>query len=65
MGKRSGILEHEIDFRTGSLAELDTEIRRCDMMRKISNSARNRKSLESRIHWLERVRSRHPELNQE
>jgi hypothetical protein len=63
MGKRSGVLDHEADFMKASLADLDREIARCEMMRNISGSARNRKSLESRIHWLGNVRARHPELN--
>ena len=62
MGKRSGTLDHEADFMKGSLAELDRELARCAMMRRVSASNRNRKSLESRIHWLEKVRTRHPGL---
>ncbi|HYI40326.1 MAG TPA: hypothetical protein VE053_08415 [Allosphingosinicella sp.] len=46
----------------GSLADLDRAIARCVTMRKIMTRSRNRKSLESRIHWLEQVRSRHPGL---
>jgi hypothetical protein len=63
MGKRSGILDHEADFMKGSLEDLDLEIARCVMMRNIATNTRNRKSLASRIHWLERVRSRYPAVN--
>ena len=63
MGKRSGILDHEGDFLKANLAVLDREIARCEMMWKIAGSARNRKSLESRIHWLGNVRTRHREVN--
>jgi len=62
MGKRSGTFDHEADFMKGSLADLDRAIARCVTMRKIMTRSRNRKSLESRIHWLEQVRSRHPGL---
>jgi hypothetical protein len=62
MRKRSGVPNHEADFLEGRLSELDQEIARCEMMRKIATNARNKKSLQSRIHWLQQVRSRHPEL---
>ena len=62
MGKRSGTLDHEATIMAGTLDELDRELARCTMMLSIQTRARNRKSLESRIHWLEQVRSRHPEL---
>ncbi|MBA4050556.1 MAG: hypothetical protein C0472_01475 [Erythrobacter sp.] len=59
MGKRSGVIDHEEGLARLTLAELDAEIARCEMMRKIATTARGRKSLESRIHWLERFRARH------
>jgi hypothetical protein len=65
MGKRSGILDHEADFPAAPLATLDQEIERCEMMLNITGNSRNRKSLESRIHWLGKVRSRHPEATGE
>jgi hypothetical protein len=63
MGKRSGVLEHEADFMRGSLAELDQEISRLHLRRQVPTNTRNRKSLESRIHWLEKLRDRHPGIN--
>lgn len=63
MGKRSGTFDHEADFLKRSLAELDREIERLQVRRQIPTTTRNRKSLESRIHWLEKLRGRHPELN--
>jgi hypothetical protein len=61
MGKRSGVLAHEVEFLAAPLAVLDEEVARCEMMIDITGSSRNRKSLESRLHWLAKVRSRHPE----
>ena len=63
MGKRSGVLDHEADFMKASLADLDRELARCEMMRKYQTRTANRKWFDSRIHWLEKVRSRHPEAN--
>ena len=60
MGKRSGTLDHEADFFAAPIADLDKEVQRCKMMMEF-NSARNRKELASRIHWLGKVRDRHPE----
>jgi hypothetical protein len=64
MGKRSGILDHEADFLAAPLAALDGEIARCRMMAAIAGNARNRKSLESRIHWLTKLRARHPQASE-
>lgn len=61
MGKRSGVLDHEEDVLKLSLAELDAEIARCEARRKIAPSAYLRKSFDKRIHWLGRIRTRHPE----
>ncbi len=61
MGKRSGTLDHEADFFAAPIADLDKEVKRCKMMMEFSGNARNRKSLASRIHWLSKVRERHPE----
>lgn len=58
---RSGVIDHERDLLKLTLAELDAEIARCKMRQRFATSARNRKLLASRIHWLERVRTRHPE----
>jgi hypothetical protein len=65
MGKRSGTLDHEADFLKLSLADLDREIARLHLRRQIRTTTRNRKSMESRIHWLEKLRTRHPELDQD
>jgi hypothetical protein len=61
MGKRSGTLDHEADFFAAPIADLDREVARCEMMMQISTSTRNRKELASRLHWLGKVRARHPE----
>jgi hypothetical protein len=61
VGKRSRTVDHEDDFLGRPLDVLDQEVRRCEMMRAIAATSRNRKSLESRIHWLRRLRRRHPE----
>lgn len=63
MGKRSGILDHEADILQLTLAELDAEIGRCEARGKIAPTAYLRKSFNSRVLWLGKVRSRHPELN--
>lgn len=59
MGKRSGIIEHEKDLAKLSLVQLDEEIGRCRRRLAITPSDRQRKSFESRIHWLERFRTLH------
>lgn len=61
MGKRSGIIDHEEGLAKLSLAELDAEIARCEIRRKIASSAQLRKRFESRIQWLQRFRARHGE----
>ena len=61
MGKRSGIFDHEADFLAAPIAALDREIARCEARMRVGGRARNRKWLESRIHWLGKVRTRHPE----
>ncbi|MBA3510678.1 hypothetical protein [Sphingomonas sp.] len=63
MGKRSGVLDHESDILKLSLEELDAEIARCEMRLKIAPTSYLRKSFEKRIHWLGRIRTRHPTVN--
>jgi len=58
VGKRSGVIDHEADLARLSVAELDAEIARCRTRLSIAPNQRQRKSFESRIHWLERFRTR-------
>jgi hypothetical protein len=58
MGKRSGIIEHEEGLAKLSLVELDEEIAHCRMRLEIAPSSQLRKAFESRIHWLERFRTK-------
>ena len=62
MGKRSGVLDHEEDILKLTIRELDAEIARCEMRREIAPTSSLRKSFEKRIHWLGRIRTRHPGL---
>ena len=62
MGKRSGTLDHEADFLKASLAVLDREIARCEMRRELYTTNKHRKPMDSRIHWLRKLRTRHPEV---
>lgn len=61
MGKRSGVLDHEADFLNRPLSLLDDDIARCETMLRITTNARNRNSLESRLHWLSKLRLKHAE----
>jgi hypothetical protein len=61
MGKRSGVIEHEEELATLTLAELDAEIRRCKLRLKFATSRQLRKAFEKRVHWLERFREKHHE----
>ncbi len=64
MGKRSGVLDHEADFLGAPLSVLDKELARCEVMRGVATSARNRKSLENRIYWLTKLQARHPDAGE-
>ena len=64
MDKRSVILDqrpvdHQADVLKLSLAELVTEISRCEVKRKIAPSNSMRKSFKKRIHWLREIRMRY------
>jgi hypothetical protein len=63
MGKRTGVLQHEADILKLTLADLDVEIARCEMRRKIAPTVYERRSFEKRIHWLGKIRARHPDIS--
>lgn len=65
MGKRSGVLDTEAKFLAAPLSVLDDDVARCESMLRIMTSTRNRKSLESRLHWLGKLRLKHPETTTE
>jgi len=62
MGKRSGVLDNEEDIMKLSLEELDEEISRCSIRLGIAPTSNLRKSFKKRIHWLTKLRTRHPEI---
>jgi hypothetical protein len=60
MGKRSGVIDDEDGILALTIADLDAEIVRCQMRQRIAPNSYLRKSFETRIHWLEKLRARHP-----
>jgi len=62
MGRRSGVIDDEGEILKLTLPEIDAEIARCEMRRGIARSAYLKKSFAKRIHWIGRIRQRHPEM---
>ena len=62
MGKRTGVLNHEEDILKLTIEALDAEIDRCEMRQKIAPNLYQRRQFEKRIHWLSKIRLRHPSL---
>jgi hypothetical protein len=58
MRRRSGVLTHDEQLLKLSLGDMDKEIARCEMRRKIAPSALLRKAFERRLRQLRRIREK-------